>query len=322
MPATLSIITCTRNPRPDLMQRVLAAVAALRVPTGESVEYLLIDSASSPPLAERPEVREFLSRHRLARVVRCDEPGHALARRLGVRESVAPLLIWFDDDNVPAPDYLEEVVTTARTRPEVGVWGAGTITVEFVDPVPRWVDPAHRPTFQERAHSHDEYGSSREWAPFFPVGSGFVTRRPAIERWAERGADGRYSLSGRRAGALGSGDDAQIIFGAVAAGEQVGVTAAMRLAHLIPASRCSLRYLTRLEYALAGSLRVARAECFPDDPSPASFGGLGIVRATRAVLARLRAAGWRDAVLEGARRLGARRGAREAAARAPRLNRR
>ncbi len=322
MPATLSIITCTRNPRADLFQRVMASVAALRVPAGESIEFLLIDSASAPSLAERHDVMDFLAGHRFARIVRCDEPGHALARRVGVRESEAPLIIWLDDDNVPEPDYLEQVVATARAHPEVAVWGAGTIRVEFVDPVPRWVDRTHRATFQERAHPRDEYGSSRSWAPFFPVGSGFVTRRAAIERWAERGADGRYSLSGRRAGALGSGDDAQIIFGAVAAGEQVGVTAAMRLTHLIPASRCSLGYLRRLEFALAASLRVARAECFPGDPSPSSFEGLGLPRATRAVLAHLRAAGWREAVLEGARRLGARRGAREAAASAERLSRR
>jgi hypothetical protein len=71
--------------------------------------------------------------------------------------------------------------------------------------------------------------------------------------------------------------------------------------------------LRRLEYSLAASLRVARAECFPDDVSPGSFEGLGLARALRAVLVRLRDAGWREAVLEGARRLGARCGAREAA---------
>jgi glycosyltransferase involved in cell wall biosynthesis len=141
MPATLSIITCTRNPRADLLRRVMASVAALKVPAGESIEFLLIDSASAPPLAERREVTEFLAAHRFARIVRSDEPGHALARRVGVRESVAPILIWFDDDNVPAPDYLEQVIATARAHPEVAVWGAGTIRVEFVDPVPASVEP-------------------------------------------------------------------------------------------------------------------------------------------------------------------------------------
>jgi hypothetical protein len=195
MPATLSLVTCTRNPRADLLRRVMGSVAALRVPPGESIEYLLIDSTSSPPLGDREDVAAFVRSHPFARIVRSDEPGLAAARRLAVQKSVAPILIWFDDDNVPAPDYLEQVLATSRAHPEVSVWGAGTITVEFTEPVPGWVDPALRPTFQERQHLRDEYGSSRSWAAFFPVGSGLVTRRAAIERWAERGAAGRRSSS-------------------------------------------------------------------------------------------------------------------------------
>ena len=273
MPASLSLVTCTRNPRPDLLARVLAAVAELRVPSGETVEHMLIDSASSPPLAERTDVRAFVAAHPHTRIIRSDEPGHALARRLGLREATGGLLVWFDDDNVPAPDYLEHAVATARTRPDVSVWGAGRIHVEFVELVPAWVDRTQRPTFQERTQESDEFGSSREWATYFPVGSGMVTRRAAMQRWADATDGGRYTLTGRRAGGLGSGDDAQIIFDAIAAGGLVGVTAGMSLTHLIPASRCTLRYLTRLEYALAASLRVARAECFPEDPSPASLAG-------------------------------------------------
>lgn len=313
MPAPLTIVTCSKDPREDLLARVMAGVAALAVPAGETVEYLLIDSASTPPLASRAAVRSFLTAHPWARVVRADEPGLAAARRLAVREGKGDLFVWFDDDNVPAPDYLERVVGTSRAHPEVSVWGAGRIAVEFVGAVPDWVERGHRTTFQERAHPSDEFGGSRVWAPFFPVGSGMVTRRGAIARWAEAGASGRYSLTGRIRGSLASGDDAQIIFGAVAAGEAVGVCATQSLTHLIPAARCTLPNLARLEYALAASVRVARAECFPDDASPRSLDGLGVARAARAVLARLVRAGWREAVCEGARRLGARHGARRAA---------
>lgn len=322
MPPSLSLITCTRDPRADLLARVLAAVAGLKAPPGEVVEHLLIDSASDPPLAARPDLRDHVDRHPGTRIIRADAPGHALARRIGVREAAGRLLIWFDDDNVPAPAYLEQAVATERAHPDVTVWGAGRISVEFVDAVPAWVERTQRATFQERAHPRDEYGSSRAWASFFPVGSGMVTRREAMQRWAEATDAGRYTLAGRRAGSLGSGDDAQIIFGAIADGGLVGVSAAMALTHLIPASRGTLRYLARLEYALAASLRVARAECFPDDPSPASPEGLGSIRASRAVVARLVRDGGRAAILEAARRLGARRGARDAARLHPGLSRR
>ncbi len=305
----LSLVTCTRDPHPDLLRRVLVAVEALRVPAGWDREYVLVDSASAHPLAMRAEEQVFLTRVPWARIVRADVPGLSVARRLGLRESRGDLLAWFDDDNVPDRDYLLHLVCTAESRPEAGVWGAGTIAVEFTGPVAPWVERTMRPFFQERAHGRDEFGRATTWAPFFPVGSGLVTRRAAMERWAEATTSGRYSLTGRHGATLSAGDDAQIILGAVAAGEEVGVVAAQRLVHLIPPSRCTADYLARLEFGLSASLRIARAECFPDDPAPRRTDDLGSVAALRAALAALRThglpSGTRLARLELARRLGA-----------------
>jgi glycosyltransferase involved in cell wall biosynthesis len=309
---SLSIITCTRNPDPDALRRVLVAVEALRVPGGHDREYLLVDSASDHPLADRAEERLFVGREPWARVVRCDEPGLSVARRFGIAESRGDLLVWFDDDNVPEPDYLETVVRTAAAQPDVTVWGAGTIAVEFTGPVPHWVERTMRPFFQERAHGHDEFGRATSWAPYFPVGSGLVTRRGAAARWAEASATGRYSLTGRRGAELAAGDDAQIIFGAVAAGERVGVVARQALRHLIPPARCTGEYLARMEFGISASLRIARAECFPEAQG-AERDGLSLVDAARAALRTLPAHGVidgpRHARLELARRLGAISGA-------------
>lgn len=305
MPALISIITCTRNPAPDLFRRVLVAMEALVIPAGHEIEYLIIDSGSDHPLADRAEEQLFLATLPWSRVVRAEAPGLSTARRLGLRETRGDLIVWFDDDNVPAPDYLLHVVRTAAAHPGVTVWGAGTIRVEFTESVPQWVDPDMRPFFQERAHGRDEFGTAQHWAPYFPVGSGLVTRRSAAERWADATARGAYTLTGRNGSQLSSGDDAQIIFGAVAAGESVGVVAAQRLTHLIPTTRCTVAYLMRLEFALSASLRVARAECFPADAAARSFRGLGPAAAARASFAAYRAHGTRVARFEAARRLGA-----------------
>jgi hypothetical protein len=312
MPTSISIITCTRNPPEDAIRRVLAGIESLRWPPESEREYVIIDSASQPPLADRPVIRGFVQRNPWTRVLRTDTPGLSTARRLALRESAGDLLVWFDDDNVPAADYLEQAARAATAHPEATVWGAGTIDVAFTDQVPAWVDPGMRPTFQQRAHGRDEFGHATTWAPYFPVGSGMVTRRPAMTRWAERTERGAYTLTGRHGARLSSGDDAQIIFGAVAAGEAVGVVAGQRLTHLIPGTRCTLEYLRHLEFALSASLRVARAECFPDDATARSRSGLGFVAAARATFAARRAHGARAARLEAARRLGALSGALEA----------
>lgn len=316
MPA-ISIITCTRNPHPDHLRRVLVGIEALVVPEGWGRELVLVDSASDHPLAERAEERLFLSRNPWARIVRTEEPGLSVARRRGLQESRGELLVWLDDDNVAEPDYLAEVVRAATAHPTLTVWGAGRITVEFTGPVPRWVERTMRPAFQERRHAHDEMGRSAEWAPYFPVGSGLVTRRAAVERWSEAIARGRYTLTGRRGRALSAGDDAQVIFGAVAAGEEVGVIAAQRLTHLIAPSRCTARYLARMEFGISASLQVARAECL-GAAAPAGA-AQGVTRVLGATLATLRRHGLvdgpRQARLELARRLGALAGSLEAARR-------
>jgi hypothetical protein len=305
MSASLTLVTCTRNPNPETFRRVLESVAALQWPTGHAVEYLVIDSTSEPPVASRAGVGEFLGRVPWARVIRAEHPGLAAARRTALEASTGAILVWFDDDNVPAPDYLTHVVALAEARPSVTVWGAGRIDVEFTAPVPAWVERELPPTFQERHHLVDDFGHAASWASFFPVGSGLVTRRDAVERWATAVREGRYSLTGRSGARLSAGDDAQIILGAVAAGEMVGVVAAQQLTHLIPPGRCTMAYLKRLEFGLSGSIRVARAECFPGDPAPRSLDGLGPVSMLRATLAQWRRHGWRAGRFEAARQLGA-----------------
>jgi glycosyltransferase involved in cell wall biosynthesis len=315
MPA-ITIITCTRNPDPDALRRVLVGIEALRVPDGWTREFILVDSASTHPLAERAEEKLYTSREPWARIVRCDEPGLSLARRAGIAAAAGDLLVWFDDDNVPEPDYLLHVARVAAAHPEVTVWGAGTIVVEYTGRVPHWIERDMRPFFQERAHGRDEFGRATTWMPYFPVGSGLVTRRGAAERWAEGAASGRYSLTGRRGDALAAGDDAQIIFGAVAAGEQVGVVARQALLHLIPPERCTGEYLARMEFGISASLRIARAECFPEEAARERAEGhadLSLIAAARAALKALPAHGVvdgpRHARLEVARRLGALAGA-------------
>ena len=61
MPA-ISILTCTRNPAPDTLRRVLVGIEALRLPGGWTREFVLIDSSSAHPLAERAELQVFVQR--------------------------------------------------------------------------------------------------------------------------------------------------------------------------------------------------------------------------------------------------------------------
>ena len=57
----------------------------------------------------------------------------------GIAESAGKVIVLVDDDNVVAPDYLEQVVTIAAEWPRLGTWG-GSIRADYeVAPPPGWL---------------------------------------------------------------------------------------------------------------------------------------------------------------------------------------
>jgi len=57
-----------------------------------------------------------------------------------MRESSGALLIFLDDDNVPASAYLERALRVLRSHPHIGVFGAGKLKPEFEAPPPRNIE--------------------------------------------------------------------------------------------------------------------------------------------------------------------------------------
>jgi glycosyltransferase involved in cell wall biosynthesis len=102
MQASTSVILCTHNPGPEYLGRVLASLRGQTLPAKEW-ELLLIDNASKQTLMEAVDI----SWHPRGRYIREDELGLTAARLRGIQESSGGLLIFVDDDNVLAPDYLD-----------------------------------------------------------------------------------------------------------------------------------------------------------------------------------------------------------------------
>jgi glycosyltransferase involved in cell wall biosynthesis len=79
-----------------------------------------------------------LSWHPHALLFREEKLGLASARLRGMQEARADLMVFVDDDNVLATNYLSEAIRIKRDWPILGVWGSGTIVPEFE------VEPAER----------------------------------------------------------------------------------------------------------------------------------------------------------------------------------
>jgi glycosyltransferase involved in cell wall biosynthesis len=131
----LSVVICTHNPRDDYLGRTLDALRQQRLPKSEW-ELVVIDNASNPPLAGRLD----LSWHPDFRLILEPEPGVIMARICGIREARHKVIVFVDDDNALAPDYLENSLSIAHNFPMIGAWGGQQIPEFEAEPSPALAD--------------------------------------------------------------------------------------------------------------------------------------------------------------------------------------
>jgi glycosyltransferase involved in cell wall biosynthesis len=274
-PPLLSVVLCTHNPRADYLQRTLLALRAQSLPAPRW-ELLLVDNASREPVRSRFD----LAWHPYARVVEETEIGLTAARLRGIAETSAPLLVWVDDDNLLAPDYLEKTIRLSNAWPHLGVWGCGHFSPEWETPpgpeVAEYLGylAVHRAARDRWSNRLFDYEAT-------PAGAGLCVRAPVAQRYAENvRTDVRRKRLGRTGADLGGCEDFDLAFTAIALGYGIGVFTELALTHLMPRGRVEESYLLRLVEGHAFSTVLLHAWHDPGfQPRPA--GALARLRAWR-----------------------------------------
>ncbi|BAS59558.1 glycosyl transferase, group 2 family protein [Leptolyngbya boryana NIES-2135] len=259
----IAIIVCTYNPDAAVFSRTLNAIAALKMPDDIKIECVLVDNNSSIAIAELTYVQAFLAQCSWATVIREPQQGLTFARLCGVRSTTAEILVFIDDDNEPASDYLIGVQYCFQAYPSVAVWGPGRVKVDFLAPVSPWFDRNFRGKFQEKNVQHTEYGCVFErWAEFYPPGTGMSVKRDVMEQYERAISEGVLASTDRQGRSLSSGGDVQIVWEAVKMGLAAGVSPQLQMTHLIPGQRATLDYVTRLTFGTASSYMPAVSASF------------------------------------------------------------
>lgn len=250
---TISVITCSHNPRADYISQVLAALASQSLDPS-SWEFLLVDSASTEPLADRID----LSWHHRSRVVREEEPGLTRARLRGIEESSGDLLIFVDDDNVLDSNFLEEALRIYSSRPEIGSW-SGATRPGFESTPEAWTERYWGNLVIREVH-RDSWSNLPMLPETMPCGAGLCVRRAVADYYSMLHSTGRRSFPLDRVGtSLLSGGDNDLAACACDIGLGVGVFGAMTLTHLIPPNRLDEEYLVRLTEGIALSAVLLRS---------------------------------------------------------------
>jgi glycosyltransferase involved in cell wall biosynthesis len=240
----LSVCICTHNPRRHYLARVLAALAAQTL-DADAWELVLVDNRSDEPVAGWVD----LSAIRHARVVSEQTLGLTNARIKGIRETSGRVMVFVDDDNVLAPDYLAQARRIMAEKTFLGAIG-GRCRGEFEATPPEWAwfyfpylaiaDHGDQPLYILHKNSFQQW---------YPIGAGLVIRREFAEAYAEQitGCQARRML-GRRGTSLASADDIDMVLTVMDGESAIGFCPELILKHLIPRDRVTLPYLKRMIY--------------------------------------------------------------------------
>jgi GT2 family glycosyltransferase len=253
MNPTLSVVICAHNPRPHYLNRVLNGLKNQTLPLSEW-ELLLIDNASKRPLAAQLD----LNWHPTARCIVENELGLTAARLRGIDEACGHLIVFVDDDNVLAADYLKCAVQIANERPYVGAFG-GSCEAEFETPPEPWVH-RHLHKLAIRHIERDTWSNLLFFNDGTPFGAGLCVRRfVALDYRTKVLSCVKRRALDRVGTGTGSSGDVDLAYCSIDLGMGTGTFCRLKLIHLIPEERLTVAYISRLSAGMTASAVVLRS---------------------------------------------------------------
>jgi len=271
----VALCICTHNPNPRVWAVTIGALARQSAPPG-SFHVVVVDNASSPPLGE-DRLAPLREAGIEARIVREPRPGLSRARLAAIAATSDEWMIFVDDDNELAPDYVEQAMAFAAAHPEIGAFGGRLILPKELAPKEEWVVP-----FLSGLGIRD-YGNEPilnlekdSWGEWEPAGAGAVVHRRVLDQyvlWSQ--TEPEFFDLGRSGGwGLASCDDSLMMRGAVRVGLGNAYVPELSLRHHLHPKRYRFRYLMRLMYGYGQSFVRLDRILYGDIPVPKEYSKL------------------------------------------------
>lgn len=243
----LDICICTHNPRRDVLHRVLQSIAEQRFERGDvKLSVLIVDNASRPPVSEF-DCYPLASAGLRYRVVREQRLGNAFARDRAIAESTAKWVLFVDDDNELAPDYVAVGADVIRNNPQIGCFGGKLLLPNYLRPK-KWVMPL-LPYLAIRDYGDSEITRIADhWGPWEPATAGAFVHRSILELYQSRLSTESLTHALGRKGrkSLNSGEDSLLMHGAFKLGLANSYQPRLVLIHHIRPDRLRFGYFLAL----------------------------------------------------------------------------
>ncbi|MEO6220270.1 MAG: glycosyltransferase [Ginsengibacter sp.] len=262
-PIDYSIVICTYNPDERLLKRCLDAVYHLDT-TGIKTEVILVDNNSAVPINTLPYVKEYLKKISPIKIIMVAAQGIKNARIGAIKEANGKFILYFDSDNEPERDYLQELNKLNKQFPKVAAIGPGDVKVDFIDGIDKNIEDYARLVFQDRHEVAIKFAGLRDWQSSYPFGTGLCVYSFLLKEYVSLSRQGKFTLSGGNGSQLTSGDDTQMVLLCINKGYAAGVSPSLKIKHIIPKDRANYKYLQRLAYGKGLCYESCLAQIFPE----------------------------------------------------------
>jgi len=230
-----------------LLPSTLRHLSSLIIPAQYPVELIFVDNASTDntPVLAQQIWNDFACSIPITVITQAHQ-GLAFARQMGFANVRYEYVVFVDDDNWLAEDYLHNVVELMRKYPQLAAAG-GRIEPVFEIEKPFWFDRfMHSYATGQLAAS---FGEPDEIGLF---GAGLVIRQSAYQKLLQEGF--RSHLIGRSGESLSSGEDYEICKALKIAGWDVFFAPQLRLKHFITSDRLNWEYFINLNRGISKSI--------------------------------------------------------------------
>ena len=232
----ISIILCCHNSA-ERLPKTLEALACQTLPENIPVEVVLVDNASTDNTASMAQTLwAIYSSPPILRVIEEPRPGVVFARLKGAKVARYEVIVYCDDDNRLAEDYLVNAWKRMSDNPRIGALGGRGIAESEI-PFPEWFEA-----------NKTGFACGEQWS-----GTGFCTERMYL--WGA-GLVSRKSIlskifhpvypmlcTGPRGGTRLAGEDVEICKRIVLLGYDLFYDSALVYKHFIPSNRLTPEYL-------------------------------------------------------------------------------
>jgi glycosyltransferase involved in cell wall biosynthesis len=248
---TIAVCICTHNPRPHIFQRVLTALAQQTL-DHQAFHVCVIDNLSTPALTatDLQPLEQAGIPYRLILETRL---GIAYARWCAIAANPDQIIVFVDDDNELAPNYLATAVEIAEHNPTIGCFG-GKLLFTSEATYPPWMEPM-LPFLAIKDHGDEVISQcANTWGEWEPPTAGSVIRPSVLNLYQERlQALPHAGKLGRSGKTLTSCEDSLMMRGAYTLGLQCSYQPRLVLQHHIAPSRLRFQYLYTLMHGYGRS---------------------------------------------------------------------